>query len=156
MSTLREAMLRTADAVRSLTAPSVWDYRTVKVTIKKRQWSGGEAGAGTLTDTVLTDLPQQYRVSVVSTREIAGSGGRYETGDVKVGPITPSYSNVGGYSGGWTPAQLDPAPTLPATTGTQIVYVLTGSMTGEYRLLSLDTVNAVSYRMVLRKLRTTP
>lgn len=148
-------MLRTADVVRGLTAPSVWDYRTVKLTIKKRAWSGGEAGAGTLTDTVLTDLPQEIRISSLSEREIAGSGGRYETGDVKVGPITPSYSNVGGYSGGFTPAQLDPAPTT-ATTGTAIIYALTGTMTGEYRLLSLDTIGAVSYRMVLRRLRTTP
>lgn len=148
-------MLRTADVTRALTAPAIWDYRTVKVTIKRRAWSGGEAGAGTLTDTVLTDLPQSIRISSLSEREIAGSGGRYETGDVKVGPITPTYSNVGGYSGGYTPAQLDPAPGT-AGAGVQIVYVLTGTMTGEYRLLSLDTIGAVSYRMVLRRLRTTP
>lgn len=155
MSTLREAMLRTADVVRGLTAPAIWDYRTVKVTVKRRVWSGGEAGAGTAVDTVLTDLPQALRITSLSEREIAGSGGRYETGDVKVGPITPTYSNVGGYSGGFTPPQLDPAPGTAAT-GTEIIYFLSGTMAGEYRLLSSDTIGAVSYRMVLRRTRVTP
>ncbi len=155
MSTLREAMLRTADVVRGLTAPSIWDYRTVKVTVKRRVWSGGEAGAGTATDTTIADLPQAIRIDSLSEREIAGSGGRYETRDVKVGPITPSYSNVGGYSGGFTPAQSDPAPGTAAT-GTEILYILSGTMAGEYRMLSVDTIGAVSYRLVLRRTRVTP
>lgn len=149
-------MLRTADVVRALTAPAIWDYRTVKLTVKRRVWPGGEAGAdGGHVDTTITDFPQALRITSLSEREIAGSGGRYETGDVKVGPITPSYTAVAGYSGGFTPSDLDQAPGVAAT-GTEIIYVLTGTMAGEYRLLSVDTTGAVTYHLVLRRLRTTP
>jgi hypothetical protein len=143
-----------ADSVRKRTAPGGYDYRTIKIDIVRRVWSGGEAGAGTITSTTLLNLPQCIKVTHVSEREIAGSGGRYETGDLKVGPITPSYT-VGALTGGYTPAQLDPAA-AGVSTGTEIVYVLTGAVVGDYRLYALHTERAVSYYMVLRRLRSTP
>lgn len=154
MASLRQVALKTAESLRGLTAPSKWDYRTVKVTVVRRVWSGGEAGAGSIVDTVLTDLPQAIRVAPISERLIAGPAGRYEAGDIKIGPITPAWS-VGASSGGYTPAQLDPAATL-GTTGTEIVYVLTGTVAGEYRLIDLQTHKAVSYFLTLRRLRSTP
>lgn len=156
MATWRESALRLADVMRGLTAPGVWDYRTVKAQIIRRVWVGGEAGAdGGFVDTVLSDFPQAYRVANLSASMIASSGGRFEAGAVKVGPITPVYSNVGGASGGFTPTQLDPAPGT-AVTGTEIVYRLTGAETGDYRLAQVDTDSPVSYYIVLNRTRITP
>lgn len=154
LASIREAALIAANTVRLRTAPGDFDYRTIKITIVKRVWSGGEAGAGTPVTTTVTDLPQAIRIVPVNERDIAGSGGRYEAGDVKCGPITPAYS-VGSLTGGYTPAQLDPAASLGAT-GIEIIHVLSGAIVGEFRLVDLQQHRAVSYFMVLRRLRTTP
>src|SRR5712691_10255736 len=97
---VRTALLPVVDRLRSLRGPSHFDIQTIKLSIVKRVWSGGRRGLGTLTQTTLIDVLQQYKIRHVSAREVAGSGGRYEMEDLKVGPITPKFTGdgVGGYS----------------------------------------------------------
>ncbi|MGH7296396.1 MAG: hypothetical protein ACRELB_15770 [Polyangiaceae bacterium] len=99
------------------------------------------------------DLPAVYKVQQATTREIASSAGRYETGDVKVGPITPSYANADGSAGGVTEAQLKPDVSDGAT---EIVYELVGAHAGEYALLGLITASPFGWWVVLGRRQTTP
>lgn len=141
----RTDILGDIDDVRSLRGEDGVDIQTVSVTIVRRTWSGGRRGAGVLTTTTLTALPQRYKVREISQKLVASSGGRFEMGDVRVGPITPSYTG-----GGVTPAELQPS----GTQGVEIVYVLAGSIAGDYTAVDVDTARAFSYFLTLR--RTSP
>lgn len=148
---LRTALLKTADKVRAIASKPSIDERTTSVTIRRRVTSGGQlgrvgdGGGVSSTDLVLSPRP---KVREVSQREITGSGGRYQAGDVKVGPITPTYS-----AGGYTEEQLAPRVT---TNGVEIRYVLAGGITGEYSRIDLSTDRSHSWFLVLRRTRSTP
>ncbi len=145
---LRTSLLKTVDTVRAVLSKSSIDERTTSVTIRTRTWTGGRVGAdGGTSDSDVTLTPRP-RVKELSQREIAGSGGRYQAGDVRVGPITPAWS-----SGGYTAAQL--APVITAN-GIEILYVLAGGIAGEYSRVDLETARSHSYFLVLRRLRATP
>ncbi len=147
---VRTELLPVADSLRALRGPSGFDIQTVQLKIVKRAWAGGKRGLGALTETVLTELLQQYRIRSVTTHEVASSGGRFEMEDQKVGPITPSFD--GGSGGGYSPDDLKPQ----GLTGSEIVYVLTGTVAGDYQLIALNSEKAFSYYLVLRRMRTTP
>lgn len=144
--TLRTDLLPIIDDLRELCGPNGFDVVTASVKIRKRVWSGGRAGSGTTTDTD-TNLDTFYKVRGVSAREVSESAGRYSLEDIKVGPITPSYAG-----GGWTAAALVPT----GAQGTEIIYVLSGQISGEYTLVQLHTEEPFSYYMILRRRRTTP
>jgi hypothetical protein len=142
----RTDLLHVVDEVRALRGPSPGlDIQTVALTIVRRTWSGGRRGAGTATDVILTALPMRYKIRGLSEKQIASSGGRLEAGDVKVGPITPSYPG-----GGVTPDQLKPS----GTTGGEVIHILTGASAGEYTVVDIDTMKAFSYFLTLRRTST--
>ena len=98
-------------------------------------------------------IPPRYEVAHVSTREIAGSGGRYEDGDMKVRGISPAYYDAGGAQvGGFTPEQLKPE----GAAGTEIVYVVTGPEGGEFQVVQTHFEDPFSYDLVIRNTRRTP
>src|SRR5437016_3334282 len=110
----RDTMLRVADRLRARTGPDGFDIRPSRLSIITRTWAAGHRGspapspgAPSYVDVVL-DLPQVYAVRQLSTREVASSGGTYETGDLLVGPITPAYKRIDGGQGGFTEDQLKP------------------------------------------------
>ena len=80
------------------------------------------------------ELPAVYKARQVTTREIASSGGCYEAGDVKVGPITPAYT---------------------AADGIEIIYELVGAHAGEYSLLGLVSAAPFGWWVVLGRRQTT-
>jgi hypothetical protein len=141
----RTDLLATVEGVRALRGPAGLDIQTVTVTIVRRTWSGGRRGAGTATVAVLTALPAHTKVREISQKLVASTGGRFELGDLRVGPITPSFTG-----GGFTPAELAPV----GTQGQEIVYVLAGAITGDYTAVDVDTAKAFSYFLTLR--RTSP
>lgn len=123
-------------------------YRTNAVTIRRRVWSGSRVGEGSVTNTDLVITPRP-RVEDVSGREIAGSGGTYQDGDIKIHKITPAYSG-----GGYTPAQLYPAVT---TDNEEIVVVLVGSAgTTICTIVDVKFDAALGYQLVVRPRRETP
>jgi hypothetical protein len=156
---LRTRMLPVFDRLRALTGPSRFDIRPTSLSVVTRRWTSGAVGvepddpASTAYADTRLDLPAVYKVRQVSTREIASSGGRYEVGDVKVGPITPAYTNADGSPGGVSEAQLKPAPIDGAT---EIVYQLVGAHAGEYALLGLVSTGPFGWWVVLGRRETTP
>ena len=145
---LRGTLLRVAYRVRAVAGPEHLDQRPHQLSIVTRTWSGGRKEAGEATDTALA-LPQQLPIRQLSTREIAGSGGRYEVGDVLVEGITPEYVDPRtGEARGYSPLVLDPHV---ARNGTEIVYRLTGPHAGDYQLVELQSWRPYAYHLVLRR-----
>ena len=83
---------------------------------------------------------------------MASSGGRYEAGDVRVGPITPAYIRADGTTGGVSEAQLKP----DGDDGTEVLYELVGTHAGEYALLGLVSTAPFGWWVVLGRRETTP
>lgn len=72
---------------------------------------------------------------------------------MKVGPITPAFTNPDGSAGGYSEAQLRPSADDGAT---EILYELVGTHAGEYALVSLLATAPFSSWVVLRRRVTTP
>lgn len=145
---LRTGLLKCAEAVRRIPSLPTVDVRPTTVTVRTRTWAGGRVGVdGGYTDVDFPILPTPL-VREIAQREIAGSGGRYEVGDLRVGPMTPSYPE-----GGFTREQLAPEAT---TNGVEVLYVLEGGITGEYMRVDLQTDRSLSYFLLLRRKASTP
>ena len=146
---LRTDMLPVAEAARAISGPTELDARTVQVTVRTRTWLGGRRGVpdGNNFNDVDLVLPQRYRVRLMKQEEISSSGGRFRAGDVRVGGITPKHA-----TGGFSPEDLKPV----LVPGQETIYLLTGAISGEYKLVNLQTDHIVSYFLVLRNTRVTP
>ncbi len=144
--TFRTGLLAAIDSIRGIAGPAGLDVRTTGVTVRTRTWSGGRRDLGTKTDSDLV-LNQYYRVHDVTDREVSGSGGRYEMGDVRVDHITPSDGTIG-----YTPAQLRPPVTSDAT---EVIYVLSGPAAGQYGIVELLRHRSFTYQLVLRRMADT-
>lgn len=145
---LRTALLKVADAARSISGPSGVDIRINQLTIRTRTWSGTMIGLGTPGDVDLV-IPAQYPIRFVTEQEIESAGGRYLAGDLLVDHITP-YDGV---SVGYTPAQLKPSAPDDKT---EILYLIAGPHAGEYAVIDLRSFRAFTYQLVLRRKATTP
>lgn len=137
MAINRNALLKLAEKTRKIRAP----ISMVRVTVRQRTWPA-KVGVGTPTDVDLL-LPAYVKVREMNDREVASSGGLLKMGDVEVGPVTPKYP-----TGGFTQAQL--APEAP-TPNVEIIYLLSGAMTGEYRRKAFNTDKAFRYMLTLRR-----
>lgn len=144
----RNDFLDLADSVRELRGPTCLDIATSQLKIVQREWTNGRRGDGEVIETVLTTLPQKYRIRSLSSKEVASSGDRYAAEDVRVEHITPAHPG-----GGFTPEQLRPAGEKDVR---EIVYVLTGGISGDYQLIEFNTDRPFSISMVLRRVGTTP
>lgn len=142
----RTDIMPTVDAVRAIAGPAGLDVRTTQLTIITRTWTGGRNGMGSPVESSLV-LPQIYKIENLSAREIASSGGRFQTEDIRVGPITPPYQG-----GGYSAAQLAPE----GGPGIEIIYRLTGGNPGDYALVEIKTGAAFHYTLVIRRRRLTP
>lgn len=137
----REDLLDTVDEARAVTEEL--DIRLHSLTIVTRHWVGDVPGAeGGYSETSLV-LPARYRVVPISTKEIAQSGGRYQDGDIRVGPITPVY----------TTAQLAPEATGAKD---EIRYVVIGPHGGIYTRIALENFRAFSWFLTLHRTRQSP
>lgn len=141
-------MLDVADTLRALAGPSVFDIRTTSVTIRTRIYPGGRRSSQSAFIDSDFVLPQIYKVQQMKTHEISSSGGKYEIGDVKVGPITPRGDSLG-----FTEAQLQPKP---SNDGVDIIYVLDGQHAGDYSRVELQSTKPFSYFLILRRRVTRP
>lgn len=146
---LRTSLLGVLDTLRGITGPSGLDLRTSQLTIRTRTYTGGRRTSTAVTTDSDVALPQIYKVRQVTTGEIANSGGRYEDGDIMVGPITPSN----GAGVGYTEAQLAPKP---SGDGVDVLYLLSGAHAGTYDRVELRSTEPFSYYLVLRRTRITP
>lgn len=145
---LRSSALRIANKLRALPSKPALDVYTTSVTVRTRTWAGGRVRADGGHEDVDVEILPRPKVREINQREIAGSGGRYEAGDVKVGPITPSHSG-----GGYTADDLAP---VASARGVEVLYVLEGGISGEYMRIDIQTDRAFSYWLFLRRKRSTP
>jgi hypothetical protein len=159
--TFREAALFSLDQSRKVLGPGAGgiDLREDSVTVRVRTWTSGVLRKPPVSGAAYTDanlaLPLWTNVAQVSTNRIAQSGGIYEVGDLRVGPITPSYPSPlpGVAAGGLTPQQIAPKVTTP---GVEVFYVVTGAHGGEYTLIRAETAHPLHYFLNIRRRLTTP
>lgn len=127
LSALVPALLPALDTIRTL-APRVYS-----VTLRKRVWSGERPGAGQSysTDLAIVNMATDGTtapalVHQVSRQDIIASGGRYQAGDWKVGPMTPAFqATIFNFSGGYTDSQLDPPPPFTPI-ATELFWLMNG------------------------------
>ncbi len=143
MGTLREDLLPTVDDGRALVDDL--GFRTSSLTIRTRTWSGEPGVSAQVDDDLVITPPPKIRQ--VTGREVAGSAGRYEEGDLRADKITPSYSG-----GGYTPAQLKP----DGADGVEVLYIVGGPNAGEYTLQDDDFTKNFGYTLILRRKLTNP
>ena len=154
--TFRTALLPALAAVDTIRGQL--DLAPTTVTIMLRTWSGGLRGRGQSSDATLAVLPP-VEIRPISEKEVASSGGRFESGDVRVGPIRPTYTNPNGSPGGFTQAMLDPAV---ARNGVDAIYRLTQTDTtgsgiaGDYQLITMHNEDPIEMTLVLRRRLTSP
>lgn len=152
MSSFRKVFCDVADILRGLSGPAVFDIRTTELTIRTRTYIGGRRSSeSAYTDSDLV-LPKIYRFRPLKTEEISASGGKYEIGDILVGPITPKGDTLG-----FTTDQLQPKP---STDGVDIIYLCTSDTgeghPGEYSRVEFRSHKPFSYFLVLRRRTTQP
>lgn len=112
MTTIRDALLPVVDLLREL--PNTFGLRRYAVTIRRRVWSGTYPGDGTPTDQdiVITPIPRvrnsfsSATMSPQAMQYLLANGNVIDDRYYKIDRITPTYSVVGGVSGGYSPKQL--------------------------------------------------
>lgn len=149
--TLRDDLLPIVDAVRAITGDLQLDQRPSKLTIRTRVWSGGRIGVGSSSDSEL-ELPQHYKIREVSSREVAGSAGRLEIGDLQV-VVTPQSTDGNGFTTGYTAEQLAPVFSAP---GSEAIYIVSGQINGEYSRIDLRRDRPYRFVLTLRRTNRTP
>lgn len=125
MTTLRDSCLPIFENASVLLANL--GLRRFDVVMRVVVWSGQTAGDGTrtVTDTPLTVQGKRVEVRRVSQKDIVASGGKFQDGDMEIGPFTPSFTGAIGpiASGGLEPVAFDPT----ADTSTrEVLYKITG------------------------------
>lgn len=147
MTTFRDSFLPKLDKIRA-GIPSKIGIRLVSLTVRTKDWSGARVGQGTktVTDTVIGGpMGTRYKISVVSTKDVVASGGRYQAGQYKIGPITPPYPG-----GPFTVDQLIP-PKLSGQ-AREVYYAISDDVDGTQWCSSAgsDTLNALHWYLYLK------
>jgi hypothetical protein len=132
--------------------PTKYGVRSVTLTVRTTRFVGDFLTGGTpvTADKAITSpAGDRYKVRVMSTKDVVASGGLYQSGAIKVGPITPPYPG-----GGWTKDDLIP----PTTDGGEVLYGLTeaSGQTQWCQMASNDTLHDLHWYLVLNPTGTTP
>jgi len=116
---LRTSLLPALEKLRGI-IPSQLGLRPHSVTVRVRTWTGPRPGVGTYTDvdTVLTNAGYNVKIKPITTQDIVASGGRYASGDFRVGPLTPEHA-----TGGTPDSVIDPPR---SATAREVFFILEG------------------------------
>lgn len=116
--TLRDSCLPIFESARVLLADV--GLRRYDVTMRVVTWSGPRVGDGTRTavDAPLAIQGRRPGVRQVSQKDIIASGGKYQDGDYRIGPFTPSFPG-----GGLEPVDFNPAADATAR---EVYYKIVG------------------------------
>ncbi len=132
--------------------PTDIGVRSVTLIVRTIAFTGDFLTGGTAasTDKAITNPSgSRYKVRVVSTKDIVASGGKYQQGALRVGPITPPYPG-----GGFTKNDLIPA----SAANLEVHYGIT-DQTGQTQwctMASNDTVHDLHWYLILNPAGTTP
>jgi hypothetical protein len=149
----REALLPALDAIDRVVHEL--DLAPTAVDIVTRRWSGAELHQGTSGEETL-HLPRWTIVEEISNHEVMQSGGRFEMGDLRVGPIRPKFEGSAcmPYPGGFTVEEL--APTAKDES-TEIFYRvrqehgLGTGWSGYYSLRALIRDDPLEFYLIIRR-----
>jgi len=146
MATLRDGLLPAIDSLRGI--PNTLGFRRYTVTLRSRTWGGAYPGELGTTNTDV-DINPPPRVRVVTTQEVASSGGTYRLGDFRIDAITPRYTTP--TTGGFTPAQLN---IRPGTIPQDVAIILTGDEAApiECEAVEFRFDRAFRYTIIARQL----
>ncbi len=161
-TTFRQDMIPIAVDVDSIRGDL--DAAPTRVDIITRTWSEGQRGKGDPTESILYlgrgDDPPCIPVRHVSTREIASSGGRYEEGDIRIGPIRPQgFDDIDQVFVGFTQSQLNPPIDQE---GIEVIYRLTPTddsgtgICGDYALVEFKRDRFLRFELIVGRDRRTP
>lgn len=132
-----------------------YDLRRCDVTMRVYTYDGEQIGEGnrTYVDT-LVGIKDQYKPKVkqVSQDDIMSSGGVYQALDIKVGPLTPTYS-----TGGNDP--VDFAPEYDSTSNKQVLYQVAGPGMEDgawFVKVGQELLGNFGYYLILRKAQSSP
>ena len=153
--TFRSAILPALSAADAVIG--MLDLAPTVVSIVTRRWSGPEIREGSYGDTVLR-LPRWLVVEEISNREVMQSGGRFNIGDLKVGPIRPYFTDGGcsgpPHPGGFTASQLKPViedQTTEILYRCQQAHGLGTGWSGDYGLVELIREDPLEFFLVIRR-----
>jgi len=132
--------------------------RVYTVKLRRRFTSGERPGVGGYTD--LPDVLIQnvgsdgftcpVHVKQLSRQDVLSSGGRYQAGDWRVGPMTPQFAEqLFNYAAGYTDATLDPAPTGSTV---EVFWVINGpSLPRDSIMVKVgEEATAFHYNLIMR------
>ena len=152
--TLRDRIQAVAERLRGV--PGTLGMRPWTVSVRRREWSGERVGVGVPTD-FDTPLSVQFgrsnpRVQEISNRDVVASGGAFSSGDIKVGPLTPScLASVSSALGGHSPADLDPDVSVRPS---EVLFFVTGPGTDAagtwYRRVESSGFKLFHHTLILR------
>lgn len=146
---LRDDLLPMIDELRAI--PGELGFRPyTAVRFRTRTWSGERPGDGTSTDVLLAleTGGQPAKVERLSGRLIAASAGRYLDGDLRVGPLTPSF---------YSPEQLAPSSTAPNVERHLLLEGPGEPAEGSvWAIVDRDTSRSISWYLVVRRTERTP
>lgn len=148
MATIVEGARPVLDGARSLLDGV--GLREFRAYLRVRDWSGGQAGHGTMTET-RTELTVanggKPKVVALSPRQVVASGGQLGDTMFEIGPLTPAYPG-----GGVTPEDVNP----PKVKGREMHYILVGpGLPAEGAVCKLVSANHSSpFRVMLRVQQT--
>lgn len=122
--TVQSNLRRMADRLRGV-LPNAFGVREYDVLMRVNTWSGPLAGQGikSTTETPLLVNGQRCKVEQVSQRDIIASAGLYQDQDVKIGPLTPPFTNLDGSPGGVDRAIIE---TPLGGAGVEVLFKITG------------------------------
>lgn len=148
----RTAYLPVLNTYRGL-LDTAWDLRQFSVLVRVNTWTGPLAGQGAkaTVDTPLVCNGGRVHVVQVTSQDVIASGGLYQDQDLRVGPLTPPYTDATGNPAGTVTTAFDPSP-MPATT--EVLFQLTGpgiaSAGAWYKKVNTNTLANFRYEIVLR------
>lgn len=127
--------------------PTEHSLRTVTLTVRIKTWSGPQvrSGTATTTNTVINGAAGRYKVRELTVKDVVVSGGKYQEGQLRVGPMTPPYPG-----GPFTAAEL--IPPKPAGQGQEVYYGLTdeSGATQWCSMVGSDTLHALHWYITLK------
>jgi hypothetical protein len=120
---LRDAFLPILDSYRGA-LDTVYGLRRFDVTVRVTTWAPGSLPGSQGSTKVPVDTPltvngdARPKVEQLSQRTIIASGGLYQDQDLRIGPLTPSYSVANGID----PSVFDPA----GASNVEVLFLLQG------------------------------
>lgn len=165
MTKLRDSLLPVFDLV-ARGIPNILGLRQYDVALRIVSWTGARPGLGTKT---VTDYPvtvnqnqpgnNRPKVTLVSTREVIASGGLYTDGDYRIGPLTPQYTTIDGYTYGTLPDDIEQ---LVRTNPQEIYFNMMGPGMSDpiggdwFKLVEANFSKNFGYTLVIRKAGLVP